>query len=73
MTAQLVTREVSPEAYNALLEQHSKLYATLAKIVCTLDGEGPLEAVREEEFDTIVPRILSLKQRIRNSISVHSF
>lgn len=67
------TREVSPEAYNAVLEERSKYYNLLAQIVCTLDGEGPLESVREEEFDTIVFRIEQLRKRVRSSISVHSF
>lgn len=67
------TREVSPEAYNQVLEERSKYYSLLCHIVCTLDGEGPLEGVQEHEFDTIVFRIEQLKKRLRNSISVHSF
>lgn len=66
------TREVSPEAYNAVLEERSKYYVLLTHIVCTLDGEGPPEGVQEHEFDTIVFRIEQLQKRIRSSISVRS-
>jgi hypothetical protein len=67
-----VTREVSPEAYNQVIEERSRYYSLLTHIVCTLDGEGPLEGVQEHEFDAIVFRIEQLQKRVRSSISVRS-
>lgn len=73
MNDRFATKKVSPEAYNRVLEERSKYFNLLTQIVCTLDGKGPLEGVREEEFDTIVFRVEQLKKRLRSSISVHSF
>lgn len=73
MTDSFATKDVPVAIYNAVLEERYKYYNLLAHIVCTLDGEGPLEGVREAEFETIVFRIEQLKKRVRSSISVHSF
>jgi hypothetical protein len=66
------TREVSQEAYNTVLDERSRYYSLLCHIVCTLDGEGPLEGVQEHEFETIVFRIEQLQKRVRSGISIRS-